>query len=433
MRRHRLSKLWRRLHELRGQSLQRDAVVAEARRRQEGGGTGLAFGRYPPARGRTSGDPGDLHLRVAARPAAPRPAPRGPLPAALQSDRTRIRRRCGATTCGSQQIEQAFKEIKHDLAIRPIFHQREERIESHIFVAFIGLLPARDLEEPGPTVRAGADAAGHPGEVLHLADGGCPSADHGRASPHLAPAHATDTGPPAAARSTQAAIAGTTAAANLGVDRSPERQNTPRSAPCSADLWPPSTKNQSLTSVSALSCGSRARSASENTAFGDISLLLTHIAACRLLRKHGAGARSAKPDDSSYFFRLTKDAVRPFRHVQSPRRPDSTPAPPFVRTPGAPLPLSPHDHFLDVVRRVYQRELPGHLRQPPHAETPEPRVLDLPEHRFHNRLAAAVDRPALRSRHPLVHGPAQRLPAVARHRAPPLRIPARFRGAPTLE
>ena len=44
------------------------------------------------------------------------------------------------------------------------------------------------------------------------------------------------------------------------------------------------------------------RSASENTAVGDISLLLTHIAAGRLLRKHGPGAQSAKPDDSSYFF-----------------------------------------------------------------------------------------------------------------------------------
>ena len=35
------------------------------------------------------------------------------------------------------EIEQAFKELKHDLAIRPIFHQREDRIEAHIFVAFI--------------------------------------------------------------------------------------------------------------------------------------------------------------------------------------------------------------------------------------------------------------------------------------------------------
>jgi transposase len=35
------------------------------------------------------------------------------------------------------EVEQAFKEIKHDLAIRPIFHKTEERIQAHIFVAFL--------------------------------------------------------------------------------------------------------------------------------------------------------------------------------------------------------------------------------------------------------------------------------------------------------
>jgi transposase len=35
------------------------------------------------------------------------------------------------------EVEQAFKEIKHDLAIRPIYHQLESRIEAHIFVAFM--------------------------------------------------------------------------------------------------------------------------------------------------------------------------------------------------------------------------------------------------------------------------------------------------------
>ena len=35
------------------------------------------------------------------------------------------------------EIEPAFKEPKHDLAIRPVFHQREVRIEAHIFLAFI--------------------------------------------------------------------------------------------------------------------------------------------------------------------------------------------------------------------------------------------------------------------------------------------------------
>jgi len=35
------------------------------------------------------------------------------------------------------EVEQAFKELKHDLAIRPIYHQTEPRIEAHIFVAFL--------------------------------------------------------------------------------------------------------------------------------------------------------------------------------------------------------------------------------------------------------------------------------------------------------
>jgi Transposase DDE domain len=34
-------------------------------------------------------------------------------------------------------VEQAFKSLKGDLAIRPIFHQQEARIEAHIFVAFL--------------------------------------------------------------------------------------------------------------------------------------------------------------------------------------------------------------------------------------------------------------------------------------------------------
>ena len=35
------------------------------------------------------------------------------------------------------EVEQAFKELKHDLAVRPTFHRNEDRIEAHIFVAFL--------------------------------------------------------------------------------------------------------------------------------------------------------------------------------------------------------------------------------------------------------------------------------------------------------
>jgi transposase len=35
------------------------------------------------------------------------------------------------------QVEAAFKDLKDDLSLRPIFHQLEQRIEAHIFVAFL--------------------------------------------------------------------------------------------------------------------------------------------------------------------------------------------------------------------------------------------------------------------------------------------------------
>ena len=35
------------------------------------------------------------------------------------------------------EVEQAFRTLKGDLGIRPIFHSKETRIESHVFIAFI--------------------------------------------------------------------------------------------------------------------------------------------------------------------------------------------------------------------------------------------------------------------------------------------------------
>ncbi len=35
------------------------------------------------------------------------------------------------------QVEEGFKNLKGDLAIRPIYHQNEPRIEAHIFIAFL--------------------------------------------------------------------------------------------------------------------------------------------------------------------------------------------------------------------------------------------------------------------------------------------------------
>ena len=35
------------------------------------------------------------------------------------------------------QVEEAFKDLKGDLGLRPIYHQREDRVEAHIFVSFL--------------------------------------------------------------------------------------------------------------------------------------------------------------------------------------------------------------------------------------------------------------------------------------------------------
>ncbi len=60
-------------------------------------------------------------------------------------------------------VEQAFKELKHDLAVRPIFHQHDRRIEAHIFVAFMAYCLHVTLKNlargcaPGLTPRAVLD------------------------------------------------------------------------------------------------------------------------------------------------------------------------------------------------------------------------------------------------------------------------------------
>ena len=58
------------------------------------------------------------------------------------------------------QIEEAFKTIKGDLSLRPIYHQKEERIEAHIFISFLAYCVQvtlsrrlRDLA-PGLTARS---------------------------------------------------------------------------------------------------------------------------------------------------------------------------------------------------------------------------------------------------------------------------------------
>ena len=69
-------------------------------------------------------------------------------------------RRCCGAHIQLTEVEQAFKELKGDLSIRPIYHQNEDRIEAHIFVAFMAYCLQVTLKHrlrslaPGLTPRA---------------------------------------------------------------------------------------------------------------------------------------------------------------------------------------------------------------------------------------------------------------------------------------
>ena len=159
MRRRRLRKLLTRLAELRAMSLKRDQLLVK-------------IGEAKAAAGRA------FHLVDIRLPAARQPVTPQTFSFALNRKKLRVaRRREGryllrSNLCGEPpatlwelymqltQIEEAFKNIKGDLSIRPIHHQRQHRIEAHIFIAFLAYClhvtlsrRLRDLA-PGLTARS---------------------------------------------------------------------------------------------------------------------------------------------------------------------------------------------------------------------------------------------------------------------------------------
>jgi Transposase DDE domain len=56
------------------------------------------------------------------------------------------------------EVEQAFKELKNDLSIRPIYHQLETRIEAHIFIAFLAYCLLVTLKQRLKTLAPGLTA-----------------------------------------------------------------------------------------------------------------------------------------------------------------------------------------------------------------------------------------------------------------------------------
>ena len=56
------------------------------------------------------------------------------------------------------EVEQAFKTLKSDLSLRPIYHQKDERIEAHIFVAFLAYCLQITLQQRLKTLAPGLTA-----------------------------------------------------------------------------------------------------------------------------------------------------------------------------------------------------------------------------------------------------------------------------------
>lgn len=153
MRRRQLKKLWARLADLQRMAPARDALLLKL---------GAAQSQWPAAWRLVQVDVGED----------------GTLTYSLRKDKLReITRREGRYLLRANltahdpaeiwrmymlltQVEEAFKNLKGDLAIRPVYHQLEHRIEAHIFVAFLAfcvyatLRHKLRLKAPGLTVRS---------------------------------------------------------------------------------------------------------------------------------------------------------------------------------------------------------------------------------------------------------------------------------------
>jgi hypothetical protein len=130
MRRRQLKALWKRLHELKAMALKRDQRLLKL---------GAAQHEWPAANRLVTADVDENGL----------------LSFSLRKDRLRdVRKREGRYLLRSNlvgrdptemwsfymqlvHVEEAFKTLKGDLEIRPIYHQKMDRVEAHIFVAFM--------------------------------------------------------------------------------------------------------------------------------------------------------------------------------------------------------------------------------------------------------------------------------------------------------
>ena len=131
MRRRQLKWLWARLAQVQAMGLSREALLMKLGAARQKAPTAWRLRRDRARRGRQC-----FHLRPQARHAAPATPSRRALLVAHQPGRHRPGRPV-ELYLQLVAVEEAFKTIKGDLAIRPIFHQDPQRIEAHVFIAFI--------------------------------------------------------------------------------------------------------------------------------------------------------------------------------------------------------------------------------------------------------------------------------------------------------
>jgi hypothetical protein len=115
------------------------------------------------------------------------------------------------------QIEAAFKCLKSDLGIRPIYHQREHRVEAHILV-LPGLLSDCDVEAPASGVCSRTHTPRGAGKIGGDSNVGCLVSNHGRPPARDASVYRAGTGAGPAAPPPQAGTPGSAASANHGRD-----------------------------------------------------------------------------------------------------------------------------------------------------------------------------------------------------------------------
>ena len=159
MRRRRLKKLWKRLGELQRQDLSRDQLLLKigAAKKEAGRVYGLVAVKLPATDQAVTPETFTFSLRKQRLRAQRRREGRYLLRTNLPGNNpAELWRHYIQLT----EIEQAFKELKGDLAIRPIYHQDDRRIEAHIFVAFVAYCLQVTLKQrlralaPGLTPRA---------------------------------------------------------------------------------------------------------------------------------------------------------------------------------------------------------------------------------------------------------------------------------------